>query len=101
MFRRQFLQLAALSSAVAVGRLGFAEAAAAQSVTYLVKGFSCPTCAVGLDTILSQQKAIVSSKSNYPEGKVIVRFNPDKITESTIKAFIADMGFSVEDEHHA
>ena len=101
MFRRQFLQLAALSSAVTVGHLGLAEAAAAQSVTYLVKGFSCPTCAVGLDTMLSRQKGIVSSKSTYPEGKVTVRFNPDKITESTIKAFIADMGFSVKDEHNA
>jgi hypothetical protein len=51
--------------------------------------------------MLSRQKGIVSSKSTYPEGKVTVRFNPDKITESTIKAFIADMGFSVKDEHNA
>lgn len=101
MFRRQFLQLAALSSTVAVGRLGLAEAAAARSVTYLVKGFSCPTCAVGLDTMLHQQNGIMSSKSTYPEGKVTVRFNPDKITESALKAFIADMGFTVDGAHSA
>ena len=101
MFRRRFLQLVALSSTGALAPLEVVEAATARSVTYLVKGFSCPTCAVGLDTMLGKQKGIVSSKSTYPEGKVIVRFNPDVVTESGIKAFITDMGFTVEAKHQA
>jgi len=101
MFRRRFLQLVALSGTGALSPLEVMGAAAAKSVTYLVKGFSCPTCAVGLDTMLGGQKGIVWSKSTYPDGKVIVRFNPDVVTESGIKAFISDMGFTVEAEHEA
>jgi copper chaperone CopZ len=51
--------------------------------------------------MLHQQNGIMSSKSTYPEGKVTVRFNPDKITESALKAFIADMGFTVDGAHSA
>ncbi len=78
MFRRRFLQLVTMAS---VGSLAPLEAMAAsqQTVTYFVKGFSCITCATGLDTMLSQQKGITSSKSTYPEGKVTValRSQPD------------------------
>ena len=99
MFRRRFLQLVAFSSVGVVAPLEVMGAAATKSVTYLVKGFSCPTCAVGLDTMLRQQKGIASSKSTYPEGKVTVSFSPDVVTENAICAFIAEMGFVVEAGH--
>jgi len=57
-----------------------------------VKGFTCITCAVGLDTLLSKQKGILSSKSTYPEGKVTVKFEESAITEKAIEGFIAEMG---------
>jgi copper chaperone CopZ len=94
MFRRRFLQLLTMAS---VSSLASLEAmAATRTVTWFVKGFSCITCATGLDTMLGQQKGITSSKSTYPEGKVTVAFNPDQITEQTIVKFIADLGFKVE-----
>ena len=101
MLRRRFLQLVALSSAGVLAPLDAMEEATARSVTFRVKGFSCPTCGVGLDTMLCQKKGIISSKSTYPEGKVRVSFNSDKITESAVEAFIADMGFIVEGEYSA
>jgi copper chaperone CopZ len=49
--------------------------------------------------MLSQQKGIASSKSTYPEGKVMVRFDPSQITEQAILSFITDLGFAVVGEH--
>lgn len=98
MFRRRFLQFLAVSGA---GALAF-EARGnglARTVIFQVKGFSCITCAVGLDTMLSKEKGILSSKSTYPEAKVTVKFDSETIDEKSIQALIADMGFKVESEH--
>jgi Cu+-exporting ATPase len=94
MFRRRFLQFLAISGA---GALAFEAkgGGTANTVVYMVQGFSCITCAVGLDTLLSKQKGVLASKSTYPEGKVTVRFDPDVIEEKSIEGFIAGMGFTV------
>jgi copper chaperone CopZ len=99
MFRRRFLQLVTLASVGGLPPLEAMAVAESRTVTYFVKGFSCITCATGLDTMLSQQKGIASSKSTYPEGKVTVRFDPSQITEQAILSFIADLGFAVVGEH--
>jgi copper chaperone CopZ len=95
MFRRKFLQLMTLASANGLASIESLATEPIRTATYRVKGFSCITCATGLDTMLSQQKGIKSSKSTYPAGVVTVCFNPDQITEERIVAFIAGLGFSV------
>jgi len=95
MIRRQFIQLATFAS-VGLTAIGAAKAGETRTVTYRVKGFSCITCAVGLDTMLSKHKGIVRSQSTYPEGIVTIDFHPSLITESSIKGFISEMGFTVE-----
>jgi copper chaperone CopZ len=98
MFRRRFLQFLAVSGA---GALAFEARGKGLPTTiiYQVRGFSCVTCAVGLDTLLGKQKGILSSKSIYPEGTVTVNFDSDSIDDKSIRAFIADMGFTVESQH--
>jgi Cu+-exporting ATPase len=98
MFRRRFLQFLALSG---VGALAYEASGKgpAKTITYQVKGFSCVTCAVGLDTMLCQKKGILSSHSTYPEGKVTVTFDSEAINEASIRALIAEMGFTVESQH--
>jgi Cu+-exporting ATPase len=96
MIRRSFLQLMTLASVGGLAPLEAMSAAASKTVTFLVKGFSCITCATGLDTMLSQQEGITSSKSTYPGGKVTVRFDPHRTNEQAIVKFIADLGFTVE-----
>jgi len=95
MIRRRFLQLAAFSGVSALAPLeAMAKTAAganAKTALFQVKGFSCPTCAVGLDTI-------VSSHSTYPEGKVSVQFDPAAINESSVRAVITDAGFTIAAE---
>lgn len=106
MIRRKFLQFVALSSASAVASLeaiaGTASSPAAsvqcKTAVFQVKGFSCITCAVGLDTMYSRMKGIVSSHSTYPEGKVTVQFDPGSIDAAAVRAVIADAGFSITSE---
>jgi len=96
MFRRRFLQFLAFSGAGALTFEARGNGLAA-TVIYRVKGFSCITCAVGLDAMLGRQKGILSSNSTYPEGKVTVKFDSDAIHEKSIRALIAEMGFTVDD----
>jgi copper chaperone CopZ len=95
MFRRRFLQLMTLASANSLASIESLATESTRTATYQVKGFSCITCATGLDTMLTRQKGIKSSKSTYPAGVVTVCFNPDRITEERIVAFIAELGFTV------
>ena len=94
MFRRRFLQFLTVSGA---GALAFEAkgTGTAKTVIFQVKGFSCVTCAVGLDALLSKQRGVLTSKSTYQEGRVIVKFDPDAIEEKSIEGFIAEMGFIV------
>jgi copper chaperone CopZ len=105
MIRRRFLQMAALSGASALAPLEAiattAANTAAKTAVFQVKGFSCPTCAVGLDTMFSRIKGIVSSHSTYPEGKVSVRFDPGAISEDRVRAVITDAGFTIVSEQMA
>jgi copper chaperone CopZ len=98
MFRRRFLQLVTMASVGTLAPVEGKSAGASKIATYRVKGFSCITCATGLDTMLGQQNGIASSKSTYPEGKVTVGFDPHQISEQAIVAFITDLGFTVQPE---
>lgn len=94
MIRRRFLELATLAGAGSLTGLGI-EAAERRSVVYRVRGFTCITCAVGLDALLQRQRGVIRSTSTYPEGTVAIEFHPHLVTESSLKAFIAEMGFAV------
>jgi len=99
MIRRRFLQLVALSGAATLAPLEALASGKSKTVIYQVKGFTCITCAVGLDTMLGKQKGVLSSQSTYPEGKVTVHFDPDSAPESSIRAFINDTGFTIVNVH--
>jgi len=86
--RRKFIQRVACS-------LGPVEAVAGtgKMVTYQMEGFTCVTCAVGLDTMLRDVNGIVKSKSSYPDRTAVIEFNPELVTEQEIKEFIEELGF--------
>jgi copper chaperone CopZ len=98
MFRRQFMQFVATIGASSVASIAAADTKGTKSVTYVVKGFSCVTCAVGLDTMLQKQNGIAWSHSTYPEGIVKIKFDPERVSEKAIQSFIAEMGFTVSEE---
>jgi len=88
--RRRFIQGIACGLGAAEVAIG---AAKTKTVTYRIQGFTCVTCAVGLDTLLKDQKGIVRSKSSWPERTAVIEYNPDLITEEKIKEFIQELGF--------
>ena len=93
MIRREFIQGIA-------GGLGAAAAATSavktKTVTYRIEGFTCVTCAVGLDALLKDQKGIVRSKSSYPDRSAVIEYRPDLINKQQIEAFIQELGFSAK-----
>jgi copper chaperone CopZ len=88
MFRRKFIQR--VTCAVAVGP---AAARGTNTVTYRIEGFTCITCAVGLDAMLREEKGIVGSQSSYPDKTAKVLFDPEVTSEDQIKDFIRGLGF--------
>ena len=89
MLRRNFIQ------GIACG-VGAAEptTSAHKTVIYKVYGFSCVTCAVGLDAMLKDQKGILRCKSSYQDCTSVIEYNPDLINEQQIKSFIQELGFT-------
>jgi copper chaperone CopZ len=101
MLRRKFFKV--MTVATTAGALTPLEVLPATAtpkkiVTYHVSGFSCITCATGLDTMLAKQKGIASSSSTYPEAIATIGFDPGQISEQQIKDFIASLGFTVDAE---
>jgi copper chaperone len=101
MFRRQFVQLMAAMGTGSVATMSAADTKGTNMVTYVVKGFSCVTCAVGLDTMLGKQKGVRWSKSTYPEGIVKIQFDAQEVGENSLKEFISEMGFTVAGEKNS
>ena len=99
MLRRKFFKVVTMATTGALAPLEAIPAEPKKVVSYRVRGFSCVTCATGLDTMLQKEKGIVSSSSTYPEGIATIGFDPERITEEQIREFIASLGFSLEDEH--
>lgn len=97
MFRRNFIQRIALGAVSGVAATGAIEASESKTIAYRVKGFTCVTCAVGLETMLQREKGIAWAKASYPDATVIIKFDPNLVTENALKGFIAEMGFSVEE----
>ena len=88
MVRRKFIQ--GIACGVSAARV---SAAVHKTVTYRIEGFSCVTCAVGLDSLLKDQKGIVRSKSSYLDRTSIIEYDPGLTNEEQIKGFIRELGF--------
>jgi Cu+-exporting ATPase len=99
MLRRHFLRLVTAAGVAGAVPAGVLAATAHRTAVYTVKGFSCITCATGLDTMLGRQPGILSSKSTYPQGEVTVSYDPETTNEQAIIAFIGELGFIVEGKH--
>ena len=99
MFRRQFIQLMTLAGAGGLASVGAVETSEHHTtITYRVKGFTCVTCAVGLETLLRQEKGIAWAKASYPDATVTISFDPRSVTENDLKTYISEMGFTAVPE---
>lgn len=107
MIRRQFIKLATLTGAIGLPSFGALEALRetpkpidakpVRTIIWHVRGFTCITCAVGLETLLHREKGVVAANATYPEGMVTIEYDPDLVTENALRATIAELGFTAEE----
>ena len=64
-----------------------------ETVKYAVAGFTCITCAVGLETLLRREKGVLFAKVDYPSGTATVEFDPERIGDPYLRSFIENAGF--------
>lgn len=91
MIRRAFLGLTAAAGGFAALRA--LEKPEKKVATYKVEGFWCPTCSVGLETLLTREKGVLAASANYVEGRTVVTYDARHISTKEITAAIESMGF--------
>ena len=98
MQRRRFVQMMTLAGVGTVAAAELAHARETKTALYHVKGFTCVTCAVGLETMLREQRGVKWVKATYPEAQVTIRYDPTTVNEAQLRAFISELGFTAEPE---
>lgn len=107
MIRRQFIKLAAVAGATGLASLGALETkgakhaihtAGTKTVTWHVQGFTCVTCAVGLEVMLRQRKGVVAAEASYPNSNVKIQFHTGVVSEASLRAFITETGFTASEQ---
>jgi copper chaperone CopZ len=101
MQRRHFVQMITLASAGTLTAIEAARIGEAQSICWHVTGFTCVTCAVGLETMLRKQKGVKWVRATYPEATVTIKYDPSSVTEDALRMFISDLGFAAEPVQHS
>jgi Cu+-exporting ATPase len=101
MQRRRFVQMMTLASVGTVAAAELAHAGETKTVVWHVKGFTCVTCAVGLETMLREQKGVKRVRATYPEGQVTIQYDRASVNEARLRAFISELGFTAEPEAHS
>ncbi len=100
MVRRRFLAVMGLLGAGGVMSLSARtrdgeapQTGARRTVRYLVEGFTCITCALGLETLLRRERGVLSAKADYPSTTVVIEYDPAVIDDRHLQAFVQDAGF--------
>jgi copper chaperone CopZ len=97
MDRRKFLCRVTAAGTGAGIAANAAPAAAKEtaSVNWDVKGFTCVTCAVGLEVMMKGLKGVARVKATWPDNKVSIGYDAKQVTEATLKEFVKRCGFRV------
>jgi len=101
MQRRRFVQMMTLAGAGTVVAAELAHAGETKTVVYQVSGFTCVTCAVGLETMLREQRGVKWVKATYPDAQVAIRYQPSLVNEVQLRGFISELGFTAEACSHS
>jgi cation transport ATPase len=97
-FRRIFIRRMTIGAAGSFAAIRSASAEDHKTVNYRIKGFTCPTCAVGLEVMLRQQKGVVRAEANYAKANATIDVEPALTSESALRGFITEMGFQADEK---
>jgi copper chaperone CopZ len=103
MIRRRFLGLLTLAGASGAAAITKAAKYSGErgTVTYKVRGFTCITCATGLETLLSREQGVLAVKASYPDAIATVGYDMHSTDEAKIASAIESMGFQAQVLHSA
>lgn len=93
MKRRNFLCNVTAGASIATASAATSKETA--SVDWKVNGFTCITCAVGLEVMLKGMPGVARARATYPENTVSIGFDSKPISERKLRDFIAVCGFRV------
>lgn len=100
MVRRNFIRKITAAGVGGAAALQVGHASARNTVVFTVKGFTCVTCAVGLETMLRAEKGVVHAEASYAKARVVIDYDPAVVTAGALQGFIAGMGFTAENGKH-
>ena len=95
MYRRKFLSLAAFAGAGSLAAIEGVAHAERRTVTFRITGFTCVTCAIGLETMLEKERGVIRAKASYPDSVTTITYNPAVTSEGRLADFITTTGFRV------
>lgn len=104
MDRRNFLRrvTTATAAGATAATAGAAAASAApppvretRAVVWKVDGYTCITCATGLEVMLKGMKGVARVSASWPERNVKIGFDEHQTNEKTLRDFIEVCGFKV------
>ena len=98
MIRRRFLGLATLAGVGGLMTMEGMDRAEQKTVTFRITGFTCITCAVGLETLLLKEKGVVRANATYPANRATITYHPKLTSEASLVEFIESTGFKAAKE---
>jgi Cu+-exporting ATPase len=88
MFRRREFIRGITAAGAGLTASGSGQAGEVSSVTFEVQGFTCVTCAIGLEVVLREQQGVKRAKASYKERKVVVGYDATCTSPQVVQAFI-------------
>lgn len=73
-----------------------AQDQASKSLELQVTGMTCTACAKHIQSALSKKEGILESNVQYPDGKAVVKFKAEEISEKEIIETIEKAGYKAE-----
>ena len=96
MQRRRFMGLLPLLGMGSIAPAALLHAAAKDTATvkFAVRGFTCITCAVGLETLLLREHGVVSASVSYVPAVAVIEYHPKEAQADALCGFIKEAGFT-------
>uniref|UniRef100_A0A8R7QMF9 HMA domain-containing protein n=1 Tax=Triticum urartu TaxID=4572 RepID=A0A8R7QMF9_TRIUA len=88
---------AADGASAAAARVSPRKERTTRKVMFNVRGMSCGSCAVSIETVVAGLKGVESIQVSTLQGQAVVQYSPEETDARTIKEAIEDINFEVDE----